>query len=190
MIPTDASDSHRPFSCDAFVAHVVELAACAVREPHSEGRRRHVAEGLLARYVRTVRVLGVDVRGVIVGRRAIPNAAASGSVVSPAVKPTGFDPALVSGGQGGEALSHLAAAAAAVLMGKPWLVWGASVFDWLQGFVRRDRAQARAEVKGNRSGARVGEELVRFLDDPDTTEGLRDRIARLVCDAASDRKSA
>lgn len=168
--------------CHAFIAGVIRAADDVRRMPPSLARRE-LALALLDAFVPRLIVLGIDIR------RWIAPGASRGDRTAWAERlpwdPRGFRPELVSGGQDDEVLRHLAAAAAAVLVRRRILVWAATLVDWLQGRLhRRHDAESRAEIAGNRAGARLGDLLVAYLNGRVDREALEAGMCDLLCTAA------
>lgn len=163
------------YPCRQFIKDVVAAAILARRTPSGPARRRALATALVQRYVPPMQMLGLDVRRLIVRNvRGGPE-----EIPAPARVP-GFRRALTAGGQGGEALRHLAAAAATVLMRKGILRITANALDHIQGIVRGNPGEARAEIAGNRAGAAMGRHLLAFLKETTTEAGLATSLRSLL----------
>ncbi len=160
-----------------FIERLVAAADEAMlHEPAT--RRTKLARWLVAEFVPDVQVFGYDLRrwivpGVEPKARPPEDLAESWDVRR-------FPPELIAGGQGAEALRHIAAGAAAVLARRTPLVWAANVLDWIQGLVRGNRREARAEVAGNLTGARLGRALRAYLEGAVTREALERTIRDLL----------
>lgn len=163
--------------CAEFVDWLLE-AADRARLESARARRHRLARDLVRTFVPELVVCGVDLRtwlapGARRSRTADP--------VDDAWDADAFRPALTDGGQGSEALRHLAAGAAVVLTRRQFLIPAANILDWAQGLVRRRRQEARAEICGNRTGAEIGRLLADYLRGGLTRDDLKRRLRTLVC---------
>jgi hypothetical protein len=159
------------------VRAVVAAAVVARVRPRLPARRRALAQALVQGYVPAVRILGLDVRRLIAGR---DHSADGCHAVEPARAP-GFRRELTRGGQDGEALRHLAAAAACVLLRKPYWRIAAQAVDRVQGILRGRPDEAAAEAAGNRAGADLGRELETYLRGDCTRAALTRRLRAQLC---------
>lgn len=163
-------------SCSRFVEEIACLAGTPWPAFTPQEARRRLAAELVYRFVPRTRILGVRVRRRIAG----PDPAPTRTDADRIWEPDGFRSALVCGGQGGEVVRHVAAAAACVLVGRTWLVRVASAYDWLQGLFR-NRLEARAELAGNQAGLRVGRVLVEYIEGRMTPVRLRLVLGAILC---------
>lgn len=144
----------------AFVNDIVSLAERAKQAGPADGARQRLAVEMVYRFVPRTTILGMRVRRWIAGPNPVDDRVDHSSDLW---APEGFKPSLTRGGQEGEVVRHVAAAAACVLVGRVYLVRLASLYEWVQGLFR-GRAEAKAEMAGNEAGIRVGRSLLEYLD--------------------------
>lgn len=159
-----------------FVNVIASLAERAKQAGPAEGARRRLAVEMVYRFVPGTTILGIRVRRWIAGPKPVDDRI---DYSSDLWAPEGFKPSLTRGGQDGEVVRHVAAAAACVLVGRVYLVRLASLYDWVQGLFR-GRAEAKAEVAGNEAGIRVGRILLEYLDGRLDVARLKAMLAALL----------
>ncbi len=165
-------------SCLGFVNDLARLAERARQADPADEDRRRLAGELIYRYVPGTTIFGVRVRRFIVGPVAVEERVDRSSNVW---GPDGFRPSLICGGQDEEVVRHVAAAAACVLVRRVYLVRVASLYDWVQGLFR-GRAEAKAEIAGNRAGLRVGRVLADYVGGRLDVSRLRAVLGAILCE--------
>lgn len=160
-----------------FIEHLIAAADEARLRPAAE-RGRALARRLVADFVPDITVAGHDLRRWIAP--GVPPSTQTPESLTAPWDVDRFAPELTAGGQGAEALRHIAAGAAAVLAGRGLLVRAADVLDWIQGLLRGNRREAQAEIAGNRAGARLGRTLRAYLAGEFGRDVLEERIRVLL----------
>lgn len=171
--------------CHRFVAQLLALADAALASPDRQARAHHLAVALVTQFVPEAKVAGHDIRRVLVGQ-------ATGEAAMSADYPDilrGFKPELVAGGQDVEALRHFAAAAAAVLEKKRYLIGAAIAADAGQVLTRGHVKEACAEIRDDRAGARAGDLLARYLGGELVRAEVRRQLRELLCQNSRAKRS-
>lgn len=164
--------------CHGFVGQLLAAADAVMDTGEFDARPARLADRLIDVFVPSMSVAGIDLKKLL-GQNDAHDRPGVEPVVPDVVR--GFRPELVSGGQDGESIRHFAAAAAAVLRGRAWLVPAAIIVDAGQALVRGSVAEARAEIADDRAGAAAGRILGRYLGQELQRDAAEDLLRTLLC---------